>query len=170
MPCRDYESDSWGHADDSGRVGKLKEQADRLARMACAAMDELEANGIAEVLLLKNDELREWWTAHKEADRKEKARIAEKERKARVKQEALDRLSDEEKELLGLAPKKPVSQPKSLKKSSVVDKCDDDADFLEWDEWDRQEQEFEKWEAEIQSEIQDLQGFTQHMVKTYKNI
>lgn len=163
MPCRDYESDSWGHADDSGRVGKLKEQADRLARMACAAMDELEANGIAEVLLLKNDELREWWTAHKEADRKEKARIAEKERKARVKQEALDRLSDEEKELLGLAPKKPGLKQSYSKKSSA----DEDAEFLEWD---MEEREFEKWEAEIQSEIQDLQGFTQHMVKTYKNI
>jgi len=165
MPCRDYESDSWGHSGDSGRVGKLKEQADRLARMACSAMEELEANGIAEVLLLKNDELREWWTAHKEADRKEKARVAELERKERVKSEALASLSDEAKELLGLAPKKSGPAQKSLKKSSTLDEFDEDADFLEWD---RQEREFEKWEAEIQEEIQDLEGFAQHMVKTYK--
>ena len=117
MPCRDYESDSWGHADDSGRVGKLKEQADRLARIACKAMDALEENGIEDFLLLKDDEVRQWWQQHKEADRKEKTRVAEKERRARVKAEALARLSDEEKELLGLAqPKKLVKKSPSLKR------------------------------------------------------
>ncbi len=102
MPCRDYESDSWG----SGRrEGQLKEQADRLARIACKAMDALEAMGKEDFLLLKDAEVREWWAAHKEADRKEQARVAEQQRQEAVKQEALNKLSDEEKELLGLKPK-----------------------------------------------------------------
>lgn len=107
MPCRDYESDDWDY-DNSREVRKLKEQADRLARIACKAMDALEELEQEDFLLLKDDEVREWWMKHKEADRKEKARVAEIERRKRVKEEALARLSDEEKELLGLAqPKKP---------------------------------------------------------------
>lgn len=134
MPCRDYESDDWSNHNASREVAKLKQQADRLARMACAAMDELEANGIAEVLLLKNDELRTWWAAHKEADRKEKARIAEKERKERVKAEALARLSDEEKELLGLAkPKKQPRIPVTVTKSKWEGFIEEDYADDDWD-------------------------------------
>ena len=145
MPCRDYESDSWGHADDSGRVGKLKEQADRLARIACKAMEALEENGIEDFLLLKDDEVRQWWQQHKEADRKEKARVAEKERRQRVKEEALARLSDEEKELLGLAqPKKSSTKQKVTKKGDTF--------FVEY-ALDQFEQE---WKDAIESEDEDV--------------
>jgi hypothetical protein len=102
MPCRDYESDSWGHADDSGRVGKLKEQADKLARIACKAMTELVKSGHADFLVLKDDEVREWWEKHQEDDRKAQEAKAEKERRAKVREEALAKLSDEEKKLLGI--------------------------------------------------------------------
>ncbi len=103
MPCRDYESDEgYSMRED------YKEQCDRLARIACAAMEELERMGKEDFLILKNQEVGQWWAKHKEADRKEKARIAEKERKERVKAEALARLTDEEKELLGL--KKPAAK------------------------------------------------------------
>lgn len=98
MPCRDYYSDD---AHDWHREA-YKEQCDKLARIACAAMTELEQVGKAEFLVLRNEEVRDWWEEHKEADRKERARIAELERRERVKQEALARLTDEEKELLGL--------------------------------------------------------------------
>ena len=120
MPCRDYESDSWGHVT-GNEVRKLKEQADKLARIACKAMDALEELEQEDFLLLKDDEVRQWWMAHKEADRKEKARIAEKERRERVKAEALARLSDEEKELLGLA--KSTAKKKAIGKSGdlVID-------------------------------------------------
>jgi hypothetical protein len=101
MPCRDYESDSWGY-DSSAEVRKLKAQADKLARIACKAMDALEEAGKEDFLLLKDDEVRKWWAEHKEADRKEQARIAEKLRRERVKEEALAKLSSEERELLGL--------------------------------------------------------------------
>lgn len=111
MPCRDYESDNWDYSSENR---KLKLQADKLARIACKAMDALEANGIEDFLLLKDNEVREWWAQHKEADRREKARIAEKERRERVKAEALARLSSEEKELLGLSkPSKKKSTGKS---------------------------------------------------------
>lgn len=99
MPCRDYESDN-GYS----QREEYKQQCDRLARIACAAMEELVKQGKEDFLILKNEEVRTWWEAHVAADRKEKARIAEIERKERVRAEALARLSDEEKELLGLKP------------------------------------------------------------------
>lgn len=117
MPCRDYESDSWGY-DNSAEVRKLKAQADKLARIACKAMDALEELEQEDFLLLKDDEVRQWWQAHKEADRKEKARVAERERRERVKAEALARLSAEEKELLGLA--KPSKKKSSAKSGDLV--------------------------------------------------
>ena len=105
MPCQSYES-SWANDSSSSEVRRLKKEADKLARIACAALTELERVGKAEFLVLKNEELRDWWEAHKEADRKEQARVAELERRERVKKEALDRLTQEEKELLGLTESK----------------------------------------------------------------
>jgi HD superfamily phosphohydrolase len=123
MPCRDYEGpDSWDSSrSDENR--KLREQNDRLARIACKAMTALEENEIEDFLLLKDDEVREWWQKHKEADRKEQARLAEIERRERVKSEALARLSDEEKELLGLAT---VKKSKKSKRSGLSDVHIDD--------------------------------------------
>jgi predicted transcriptional regulator len=100
MPCRDYESDSWGSG--SAENTKLKAKVDKLARIACKAMTALEENGLEDFLVLKDDEVASWWKEHKEADRKEQARLIEKERRERVKAEALSKLSSEERELLGL--------------------------------------------------------------------
>ena len=113
MPCRDYESD-----DGYSMREHYKEQCDKLARIACAAMEELERQGKEDFLILKNEEVGQWWAKHKEADRKEKARLAEIERKERVKQEALARLTDEEKELLGL--KKPKRKKTNEEKYSYT--------------------------------------------------
>lgn len=154
MPCVDYES---SYSDSSG---KLKKQADKLARIACAAMEELERNGVSEVLLLKNDELREWWAKHKEADRIEQERIAEKERRARVKQEALDRLSDEEKELLGLAPKKPSRNVYG--KASLSDAEDEDVGEYDYEDWEQLAEEEDAFEVEYHT---TTNGIT---VKTFK--
>ena len=93
MPCRDYESDyssSWDRE-------RYKAQADKLARIACAAMEELVRQGKEDFLVLKNPEVAEWWTAHVKADRAEKARVAEQERRERVKREALNRLTTRKK-------------------------------------------------------------------------
>jgi len=105
MPCQSYDS-SWDSGDDDRRkIRELKKQADMLARIACKALTELEANEIEDMLLLRDDEVRVWWQKHKEDDAREQARLAEIERKARIKEEALAKLSSEERELLGLAPK-----------------------------------------------------------------
>lgn len=96
MPCRDYETDYHDDAEE------LKEQCDRLARIACKAMEELERNGIEDMLVLKDDEVRDWWMAHKEADRKAREKREKKERRERVKAEALAKLSEEEREVLGI--------------------------------------------------------------------
>lgn len=103
---------NWAHDSNDADVRRLKKEADKLARIACAAMDELIKHGKADFLVLKNDELREWWEQHQEDDRKERERRAEIERRKRIKEEALARLSDEEKELLGLAPAKQLKKRK----------------------------------------------------------
>ena len=119
MPCQSYDS-SWDDGSDARKIRELKKQADMLARIACKALTELERNQIEDVLLLKDDEVRVWWKKHKEDDAREQARIAEIERKNRVKEEALAKLSHEERELLGLAPK-PKPKPKGRSTSSIID-------------------------------------------------
>ena len=115
MPCQSYDN-SWDDGSDQRKIRELKKQADMLARIACKALTELEKNEIEDMLLLRDDEVRLWWKKHKEDDAREQARLAEIERKKRVKEEALARLSDEEKELLGL--KKP--DPKNKFNNRVV--------------------------------------------------
>ena len=115
MPCMSYES-NWAHDSNDRDVKRLKKEADKLARIACAAMEELIKHGKADFLVLKNDELREWWEQHQIDDRKERERVAEVERRKRIKTEALNRLSEEEKEILGLSPRKIVSKNSNLHK------------------------------------------------------
>lgn len=107
MPCRDY--DTTYDSGSSYSEQQLKQQCDRLARIACKAMEALEKDGHADFLLLKDDEVREWWNKHKEADRlhrEEEARKRrereEKKRLKKVKEELLNRLTDDEKKALGL--------------------------------------------------------------------
>ena len=105
MPCKSYEDDyRSGEPPDSWQYRELKLKAnnDKLARIACKAMTELERNSIGDFLLLKDDEVRTWWLAHKEADRKAQEAAAEKARVAKVKRDALKKLTDEEKKVLGI--------------------------------------------------------------------
>ena len=97
MPCRSYDDDNSSYELD--RVRKLN---DKLARIACKALGELEKNGIEDLLLLEDDEVREWWKAHKEADAKAAAARAEKERIAKLRKDALAKLSPEERKVLGI--------------------------------------------------------------------
>jgi len=116
MPCQSYDS-SWDSGDDRRKIRELKKQADMLARIACKALAELENNKIEDMLLLRDDEVRVWWKKHKEDDAREQARVAEAERKKRIKEEALAKLSSEERELLGLAPTQPAIK---RKRSAIV--------------------------------------------------
>ena len=102
MPCRSYDDD-WRSSDfNDDKIRKLKEQADMLARIACKAMTELENNKIEDLLLLRDDEVREWWAKHKEADRKAREKEQRKQERIRLRRAALRKLSEEEKIALGL--------------------------------------------------------------------
>jgi hypothetical protein len=113
MPCRSYEDDHHsGSPTDSWQYRELKEINDRLARIACKAMTELVEQGKADFLVLRDDELREWWEKHQEADRKarkaeeaKKRAAEEKKRLAQLRSEVLAKLTSEEKKALGIKTK-----------------------------------------------------------------
>jgi hypothetical protein len=102
MPCRDYYSDSWTNSRSDASEKRLKAQADKLARIACKALTALQDMGKEDFLLLKDDEVREWWQQHQEADRKARAAEEEKQRRKEAKARAMAKLTDEDKILLGL--------------------------------------------------------------------
>ena len=98
MPCMSYDD----RPDYDARDWKKK--TDKLARIACKVLTSLAENDKSELLvqILKDDEVREWWEAHQAADRLAKAAKAELERKAKIKRDALAKLTDEEKKILGI--------------------------------------------------------------------
>ena len=102
MPCRDYYSDSWTSSRSDASEKRLKAQADKLARIACKALTALQDMGKEDFLLLKDDEVREWWQQHQEADRKAREAEELKQRRKEAKARAMSKLTDEEKVLLGL--------------------------------------------------------------------
>ncbi len=111
MPCQSYDDNWRSYDDDRDKINELKKQADMLARIACKALAELEDNKIEDMLLLRDDEVREWWAKHKEDDRKAKEAREARERRAAIKKAALAKLSEEEQELLGLKKTKRNSAP-----------------------------------------------------------
>lgn len=105
MPCRDYQDDYRSTADPA-----INEKLDRLSRIACKALEHIEASGDGlEVLILKDPEIAKWWSAHKEADReaqeeaaKQRRVAAEKAAMIRRKDEIKARLTPEELKILGV--------------------------------------------------------------------
>jgi len=120
MPCRDYPSDSYSDPADSWQFRELKARADMLARIACKAMTELESNSIEDLLLLKDDEVRTWWAAHKEADRKAREKEERKKQHLKLRRSALKKLSDEEKIALGLK-KLPKEEQDEMLEDALLD-------------------------------------------------
>jgi hypothetical protein len=101
MPCQSYDT-AWAAGSDDYEVRKLKKEADRLARIACKAMEALTRADQADFLLLKDDEVREWWIKHQEDDRRAQEKEAARLRREQVKQDALAKLTTEEREALGI--------------------------------------------------------------------
>lgn len=163
MPCQSYDNE-WDSGSSERKIRELKKQADMLARIACKALTELEKNEVADLLILKDDEVATWWKKHKEDDAREAARLAEIERKKRVKEEALARLSDEEKELLGLATKKSLKR-KSSGKGLLPDEYDkyDQVIEVEYRDWG---EEIEELEQKLEEAYHKLTDGT--VVKTFK--
>lgn len=99
MPCMSYDD----RPDYSDREWKNK--TDKLARIACKAMEALERDGRADLLLLKDDEVREWWIAHQEADRRAREAAEAKKAKADARARALAKLTEEDRVALGIKKK-----------------------------------------------------------------
>jgi hypothetical protein len=117
MPC--YDGGGPSYSDNTDELRRMKARIDLLARVACRALTELEDNGIADFLLLRDDETREFWEKHKEFDRKRKAEEAEKLRLEEVKKAALAKLTDEEKDALGIDVLKALSPAAFSKKKKT---------------------------------------------------
>jgi hypothetical protein len=96
-----YET-GWAHSSSDADVKRLKKEADKLARIACKALTELESQGRADFLLLKDEEVRAWWEKHQEDDRRAREKAEARARRDQLKQEALAKLSDEERKVLGI--------------------------------------------------------------------
>lgn len=131
MPCQSYDNDYMREPNYDSQMRSLKKQADKLARIACKALTELEKNEVEDLLLLKDEEVRVWWKKHKEDDAREQARLAEIERKERVKQEALAKLSDEERKLLGISVDKRTGRIRRPSRTNEeYDECEDEGGLL----------------------------------------
>ena len=117
MPC--YDGGGPSYSDNSAELRQMKARIDLLARVACRALTELEDNGIADMLLLRDDETREFWIKHKAFDRARKAEEAEKLRLEELKKAALAKLTDEEKAALGIDVLKALSPAAFSKKKKI---------------------------------------------------
>jgi hypothetical protein len=80
----------------------LKKKCDQLAGIAHLALQTLEDNNMADFVLLKHDDIRDWWIERKLEVQRQQAAAEAKIRRAEIKERALARLTDEEKEALGL--------------------------------------------------------------------
>lgn len=83
----------------------LKKRCDQLAGFLYITMQTLEDNNIDSYVLLKHDNLRKWWVDHKESVRQAEVAAEAKRIKAELRAQALARLTDAEKEALGLKKK-----------------------------------------------------------------
>lgn len=86
-------------------VYSLKKKCDTLAGIAHIAMQTLEENNMADFVLLKHDDIRDWWKERKIEITRRYAEAEAKARRAEIRARALARLTDEEKEALGLKKK-----------------------------------------------------------------
>ena len=87
---------------ESDSAYSLKKKCDALAGIAHIAMQTLEENNMADFVLLKHDDIRDWWKERKIEITRRNAEAEARARKAEVKARALARLTEEEKEALGL--------------------------------------------------------------------
>ena len=90
---------------DSDSAYSLKKKCDHLAGIAHLAMQTLEDNNMADFILLKHDDIRDWWTERKLEVIRQQAAAEARVRKSELRQQALARLTDEEKDALGLKKK-----------------------------------------------------------------
>ena len=100
MLCRDAGPDNYWPIE----CPRCNERADKLTRVACDLARTIEANMgvIQDTTSALSKETRDWWREHKEADRRREEAEAKARRIRKVKQEALGKLTPEERKALGL--------------------------------------------------------------------
>ena len=118
MPCQSYDT-AWAANSNDYEVRKLKTEADKLARIACRALEALTEAGQADFLLLKDDETREWWVAHQEADRKAREKEEARIRREELKAAALSKLTQEEREALVIKPRATFKAESNFRKRTT---------------------------------------------------
>ena len=97
MPCSDGNYGGTVYVDNPETMKRL----DKVTRLLCGLCKTLTQSGLSKHIEADR-ELFKWWFDHQEVDRRRKEaeeKEAEKNRKLRV---ALDKLTDEEKKLLGI--------------------------------------------------------------------
>lgn len=80
----------------------LKQRCDTLAGYAYVALKQLEDEGRTDFLFLKHDNMRNWYTGYKDELAKREEAVRVKARKAEIKAQALLKLTEEEKQALGI--------------------------------------------------------------------
>jgi hypothetical protein len=91
MPCR---------TDDYDTYGELKKEADKIADLLCTLCYDIETLNMVGYKFPKK--VKVWWDDHKVADEKRRKLEEESRKVAEIKQEALAKLSIEERKALGL--------------------------------------------------------------------
>lgn len=123
----------------------------RMLRIATKVMRELERNGIEDMILLQDDEVRDWWSGVKEVERVAREKVEREEYRKRVKEEALAKLSAEEKEILGLGPK--VTNSSQKKSNGWAQDL-----TIEWDR-NVEDWEFSETDGELVLELDNKKVF-----------
>ncbi len=87
------------------------DRLDRVTRLLCFVLRKINVSVLHAIIECKYSntedntnarDLAKWWSTHQAEDRKREAAEREKERKKKVKQQALDKLTCEERQILGL--------------------------------------------------------------------
>ena len=79
-----------------------------------AMMDELVAAGAADFLLIRNQQIREWWESVVARRKKEQELKERQERQRQLRESALSKLSSEEREALGVNDTRTFEELRSL--------------------------------------------------------
>lgn len=101
MPCRSETPEETIYMQRND-IKKLREDHDKVTRMLCTLCSVLEERYRTVWNNVVSYELRDWWTAHQEVDKKRRAAEAFAKHQTDVKKRALAKLSDEELAALGL--------------------------------------------------------------------
>jgi len=89
MPCQSYS--------DRDLLAFSRKEIDDLTRMLCAICRDTERRGFG----MPNDEITTWWTDHKRKDAERKARESASMERSAVREKALLKLTQVEREVLG---------------------------------------------------------------------